>query len=318
MNEHTVAVERSRPADEVQTLRWNLESATGAGQTLAAPGDIRDRIRSSEALPPLPEITRRLLELRADPDANALMLAEAVGLDPMLSAQLLRWANSPYYAPRNPVSTVRDAIVRALGFNLSFSLALGLAALSPLKTPNTGPLGRDRIWRHGMQCATLMQALAREQPAEIRPASGLIELAGVTQNIGYLLLGHLLPEHFQLLGRFIQSNPGLALPTLERFAIGVEHTQLGGWLFEAWEMPEALQTVQRQHHNPAYSGEHQSLVLLTCLADQLLEGRGDGLGARPSEPETRTGLLERLGLGEHACEHALAALADCEEEDNDD
>lgn len=295
---------------------WNLSSAFGRCREAPHPiTDIQALIRANDDLPPLPEITRRLLHFRDDPNANATGLAEIIELDPLLAGQMLRWANSAYYGLRQPTENVRDAIVRALGFNVALALALALAALRPLETPNQGPIGRDRLWRHGLQCGVLMRELAAGLPDDRRPPPGVIQLAGLTQNIGYLLLGHLLPDSFHLLSRLIERNATLTLPALDRLALDVEHGQLGQWLFEVWDMPPALQAVVRHHHNPGYEGEHATLVLLTALADSLLHDTQRGLGAPPIEPHTRERLRERLGLDAEACALALERMRTPEDEE---
>lgn len=284
-------------------LRWNLD---GERPERAPIGDIQQRIHSSEQLPLLPEITRRLLELRDDPDASGTELALIVEQDPLLAAQLLRRANSAYYGSGTPVNSLREAIVRVLGYEAALNLALALTSLSPLLTPNQGSIGRDRVLHHGLSCAALMQQLALHSTLNLRPRPGLIQLAGLTHNIGYLLLGHLLPDAFALLARLINANPELTLPSIERFALGFDHTQLGEWLFESWEMPAALGAVVRHHHNSAYTGEHAELVALSTLADAILADTPFGLGARPSEAD-RTLLGERLGLDAEALDDALVA-----------
>jgi HD-like signal output (HDOD) protein len=294
--------------------QWNLHSAFDRGGEAQYPIiDIQALIRANDDLPPLPEITRRLLHFRDDPNASAIGLAAIVELDPLLAGQMLRWANSAYYGLRTPTESVRDAIVRALGFNNALALALALAALRPLETPNRGPIGRDRLWRHGLQCASLMRELAAALPDDRRPPPSLIQLAGLTQNIGYLLLGHLLPDSFHLLSRLIERNASLTLPALDRLALGVEHGQLGQWLFEVWDMPPALQAVVRHHHNPGYAGEHDTLVLLTALADSLLHDAQQGLGAPPSETPARKQLLARLDLDAECCVPALERMRTPEE-----
>jgi HD-like signal output (HDOD) protein len=295
--------------------QWNLSNTSGRCREAQCPiSDIRALIRANDDLPPLPEIARRLMRFRTDPNASAVGLAEIVELDPLLAGQMLRWANSAYYGLRAPTESVRDAIVRVLGFNNALALALALAALRPLATPNQGPIGRDRLWRHGLQCGSLMRELAAALPDDKRPASSMIQLAGLTQNIGYLLLGHLLPDAFRLLSHLIEHNPTLTLPSLDRLVLGIEHGQLGHWLFEVWDMPLALQAVARHHHNPGYEGEHATLVLLTALADSLLhEVQPPGLGARPIETDSREPLLARLGLDAALCTTALERMRTPEE-----
>jgi len=290
----------------VEALAWNLDVLARRPAEMLPPRDIRALISDSAALPALPQIARRLLALQQDPRADAARLAEIIELDPLLAAQMLHWANSAYYGLRREVVAVRDAIV-ALGFHHALALALGLTALAPLQTPNRGPIGRDAIWRHGMLCAALLRRLAASLPASRQPPAGLLQLAGLTHNLGYLLLGHLLTEAFHFLSRMIRQNPLLDLPVIERFALGVEHTQIGLWLFETWDMPEPLRRVVRHHHHPAYRDEHETLVLLVWLADWLLAETTWGL--EPARPAAEAAVVyNHLGLERSVCEQALAKI----------
>ncbi|WPL17732.1 HDOD domain protein [Thiorhodovibrio winogradskyi] len=293
---------------EPDLLHWNIANVDRCRLAHLPPGDIRALVRSNEELPPMPALAKQLWALRDDDNASAQSLAETIQLDPLLASQILRRANSAYHGGVRTIDSVQDAVTR-LGFNTSLDFALALAALSPLRTPNQGPIGRDRLWQHGLRCSLVMQELAKQQRGAIQLPLGLVQLSGITHNIGYFLLGHLLPEQFHFLSRLIASNPGLSLPTIDRFALGVEHTQLGEWLYDAWEMPAPLLLAVRHHHNPAYKGDHEQLVLLTGLADSLLEQSGLGLGGcHPTEDHDR--FLARLGLDPTACsdviEHALA------------
>ena len=305
--------EMSRPIDALITahpgglLGWNQAACAAPPRELTPPGDIRALIRANSDLPPLPESARRLLALRRDPDASALELARIVALDPMVAGQTLRWANSAYYGLRTPVVEVRDAIIRVLGFDRALCLALALSALNPLRTPEAGPIGRDRVWRHGLLSGRLLEALAAELPPEQRIPAGSLVLAGVLHNIGHLLLGHLLPVQHELVSLLLTQNPTLPLTSVERFAIGVDHTQLGAWLLQVWELPEPLPTLVRHHHNPAYQGGHQTLVLLLCLADALLADTPAGIGA-PMAANDLARLQGRLQLTAEQCQDALQAV----------
>lgn len=290
----------------VEALRWNLDTLSMRPSEIRPPQDIRVLIQSVDELPPLPETARDLLQLLDRPDADAQDLAEVIGQDPLVANQIVRWANSAYYALRIPVDSVKEAIARVLGYEQALSLALGLTTLAPLETPRTGPVGRDAVWRHAQACSRLMLHLQALLPEDRRASSGRLQLTGLTQNIGYLLLGHLLPAQHAFLNRIIENNRSLSLPVVENFSLGVDHTQLGYWLLETWDMPGHLQTAVRHHHNPAYEGQHQDLVLLTCLADWLTAGTPVGLGPAPHEIPLHT-LMGRLELEPEQCAHALAA-----------
>ena len=63
-----------------------------------------------ENLPPLPGSVFRILELLRDENVTTAALAKAVGYDPLLSARLLRLANSSYYSQQNDITTLQNAI----------------------------------------------------------------------------------------------------------------------------------------------------------------------------------------------------------------
>jgi HD-like signal output (HDOD) protein len=253
-------------------------------------------------------MAKRLLALLDTPDADAVKLALIIELDPLLSTQILRWANSAYYALATPLTSVREAIVRTLGYEQAASLALGLATLAPLRIPDQGVLGKNAVWRHGLWCSRLMLELRGALPAEQRPSAGAIHLTGLTQNIGYLLLSHLLPAQFHFLTRLVRRNPTLSLISSERFALGVDHTQLGHWLLEAWDMPDALRTAVRYHHSPFYDGEHQTLVRLNCLADALISRTASRLGPEASAKQIAD-CIEQLQIDPDTCWSALERIS---------
>jgi len=116
------------------------------------------------------------------------------------------------------------------------------------------------------------------------------------------LLGHFFPAEFFLLNKLVRSNPDLSIRTLEMRVVGMDHPEMGALLMRSWDMPEPVIAAIRNHHDEAYSGEHQTYVQLVLLADRLLKGHGIGDAETGELPE---GVLVSLGLTE---ERALAVL----------
>ncbi|MDF1762458.1 MAG: HDOD domain-containing protein, partial [Oleibacter sp.] len=122
---------------------------------------IHQRLEETLDLPPLPETARRIVEIRIDPDADTLQLATAVEFDPTLSAQVMSWARSPYYASRDIATDIQSAVLRVLGFDLVVNLALGLSLGRALTLPKDGPHGYTPFWQQAVVTATLCNELAR-------------------------------------------------------------------------------------------------------------------------------------------------------------
>jgi len=249
---------------------WTLNAINPQLNSFTPPLDMREVISHIRALPPLPGSAVRIINLIADPKADVDTLANIIELDPFLTVQIIRWASSSLYGYRGKITSVRDAIIRVLGFNFVLDLALGLAVLAPLKGPKEGVIGTRMFWIHALAGARLMAKLAEKLPAEIALKPQEVFLAGLMHNIGFPLLGHQFPKEFKQLENMINANPSLSIFNLESFAFGVNHAQIGAWLMNAWSMPQLITDIVYHHHNPYYRGDNYQLNLLTYLSDYLL------------------------------------------------
>lgn len=270
----------------------------------ASPQDMKRRIEEIYELPSMPDIAARILELSKDDDASIIELSNIVETDPSLSAQTLRYANSSLFGCEGKIDSIQDAIVRVLGFDMAMNMALGVSVGKSFRNPVDGPLGMNEFWRHSVACATLMQKLSKLMPAAARPKAGMVYLAGLLHNFGFLLLGHLFQPEFYLLNKMAAVNPDTPITVLEQRVLGMGrardviemgHAQMGAWLMEAWGLPDSVSITAREHHNETYSGEHKVYVNLVRMANRLLKrvGIGDDI-----DVEVSTSMYQELGLDE--------------------
>ncbi|PPD31620.1 MAG: histidine kinase [Methylomonas sp.] len=264
---------------------WTLNTINPQNNGFTPPMDMREAISGIRALPPLPGSAVRIIDLISDPKADVDKLAKIIEMDPLLTAQIIRWSTSSLYGYRGKITCVRDAIVRVLGFNFVLDLALGLAVLAPLRAPKFGVIGTRMFWTHALASTRLMKKLAQKLPDELGIKDHDVFLAALLHNVGFPLLGHQFPAEFTYLDKLINANSGISIYHLETFAFGVNHTQLGAWLMTAWSMPSMLVNVVYHHHNPYYRGDHFQLTLLTYVNDFLLGQVGIGDAANQSCPD---------------------------------
>ncbi|PKM42943.1 MAG: hypothetical protein CVV05_16520 [Gammaproteobacteria bacterium HGW-Gammaproteobacteria-1] len=255
--------------------------------------DLQQRIQNISKLPPLPDSTRRLLLLRNNSKATIADLAAIVSTDPILAAQVIRYARSAYYGYRGRVESLQDAITQVLGFDMVLHMALGLSASRALRMPADGPLGMRAFWRHSVYTAGLAQALNTLLPPATRGKPGLVYLAGLLHDIGFAVLGHLFQAEFYLLNKAVATNPRVPVSLIEKRVLGIEHTQIGSWLMGGWDMPAEVVTSALEHHNEYYSGEHAAYANLVLLADHLLKGHQPSDAAGDEPPPV---ILTALGL----------------------
>jgi len=266
---------------------------------------IKQRLEDTLDLPSLSPTVQQIIMLRSDPGAGVGDLVPVVKVDPSLSAQVMSWAASPYYAAPGDVSSIDDAVIRVLGFDLVVNMALGTGMGKVLKVPKEGPRGGTPFWLQSVYTACLAEKLCKQMPADIRPQPGLAYLAGLLHNFGYLVLAHLFAPQFSLLIRYIEANPHFPLHQVEQQVLNVTREQIGSWLLSSWALPDAVCVGIRHQNQPAYSGEHAAMAQLLYVTNRMLreEGLADGPLEAPAEE-----MYEALGLTADEARTALDKL----------
>lgn len=156
-----------------------------------------------------------------------------------------------------------------------------------MQSPADGPMGRKAVWQHAAYSAALMQSLAENLPEPIHVLPGTCYLGGLMHNVGLLSLGHHFPSDLHALDKAVVENPGIPLIDIERRLLMADHTEIGTWLMQKWEMPEEVITVVKRHHDESYRGENAVYANLVLLGDRQLQrmGKGDaGSEQLPAEP----------------------------------
>jgi len=275
------------------------------------PQRFRMRLQENIELPAIPVIAANILQLRSNVNATASDLADIVVKDPSLSAQLIKWAQSPFYGYAGKITSIECAIVKVLGFDLVLNLSLGIALNRSLKIPVDGPLGLKAYWKFSIYTAILAEALVKRMPVKKRPIIGLVYLSGLLHNFGNLLLAELFPPQYFILNRYIEVNPNICLTEIEKHVLGVTHTQIGAWLLETWGLPKEVITAVKGHHQEDYVSESAQYSNLIYMATRLLKMHNLG-DAR--DCQLSASILEALGLTLKDAQLALTEVMEQEDE----
>ena len=278
-------IERVQPqGDDEQVITQAVERFTALR--------IRQRLEDTLGLPSLAPTTQKIIMLRSDSSAGVDRLVPVVKVDPSLSAQVMSWSVSPYYAAPGSIQSIDDAIIRVLGFDLVVNLALGIAMGKTLTLPDDVPRNQTPYWLQAVYTATLAERLAKKMPLDMRPKPGLVYLTGLLHNFGYIVLAHLFPPHFSLLSRYIEANPHLRFDYIEKHLLHVTREQIGAWLMESWALPEEVYRGVRYINDPLHP-QADAFSQVVHLANRALRQAGCADG--PIEP-LDTELLAKTGL----------------------
>lgn len=216
-------------------------------------------------LPALPTVVARLIEAVDNPKVTATMLGALIEQDQVLTARILKVANSSFYSFPRQIGTVQLALV-VMGLDAIKELALGLSAQSTFRAESAHPRFQvDRFWQHSLAVASGCRLLATRF-GSTPPGEAFV--AGLLHDIGKLVLNQYLPKEFAQIQESL--NAPDALPeTVELELIGVTHGEVGSWLGERWNLPSALCSAMRDHGEPWLHRGSSFLPWLVHICDWL-------------------------------------------------
>ena len=260
------------------------------------PMNFKERVKAMHSLPPMPETASEILKLRSLPDVKVEHIVAVIEKDPLLAAQIVRYANSAFFGQAGSVKSVKDAIFRVLGVEAVLNMALALSIGTTFKMQREGPIGAAKVWQSSVYVASLMQRITMFMPWGQRLNPGTAYLVGLLHDIGLLVLGHLFPDEYQKLNQLLQDEPGAKILEAENTIFGVTHTEIGKIVMRLWNMPEELIAVTTSHHNSEFEGEHEEYIQLLVIVESLLSQHG--LARDDYEQDMPMHFLEKLHIDE--------------------
>ncbi|MEM7678166.1 MAG: HDOD domain-containing protein, partial [Myxococcota bacterium] len=166
-------------------------------------------------------------------------LEQAVSLDPALTANILKLANSPYFGVSRQINGLRQALI-LIGFEATRDLAL---ALSLLSVPRLRAVGAEHLWQHSAATAALSRALAQHLAPTMAEEAFV---AGLLHDVGKLIRCLI-----QTPNAVFEQEPSTDESLLtERQRDGFDHAELGAACLEHWNLSDATCSAIRHHHRP--------------------------------------------------------------------
>lgn len=254
---------------------------------------VRRQVERLRELPTLPAVVERLVDTLERPDADLGDAAALIETDQVLTAHILRLANTAFYGLSGKVGSVTQALT-VLGTTVTRSLLYGTAVLD-LRIDLAG------FWEHSIGTAVASGALAKhlglKHPEEL---SG----AGLLHDIGKVVLYKQAPEAFAaVLTR--SRDEGLAFRDAERALLGVDHAEIASWLLTRWRFPARLLEPIVCHHRPAQARAFPVETAVVHVANTLVRAVGYGFGGDGRIPQIAPEAWRRLGLAPDDLDHIL-------------
>jgi putative nucleotidyltransferase with HDIG domain len=218
------------------------------------------RLESELELPLLADVASRVVELCDDQDTEIHDVQRALEEDPSLASNFLRIANSPMYAARDPIVSLKQAVAR-LGLVTTRSIALAESTRGRIFSL---PGHEDRvraIWRHSVVAAAFAREIARKLRRNVEGAF----LCALLHDVGRPIV----------LQAALGAPPSLAQAPIPKemleAAMDEFHASVGGRLAKAWNLAEWTVAAVTHHHEPELAAPFEDEARVVRLADLLSE-----------------------------------------------
>ena len=219
----------------------------------------------------MPASYLRVKQVIDDPDGSLQSLADAIALDPAMSARILRIANSPLFGMNRHVDRIGRA-VSILGTQQVHDLVLAWAVRSAFLGAQPHGLNIDDFWRGSVRRALASRYLASDNGIL---DAGRLFVEGLLSNIGHLIIYCQVPE-LAAHARAAHALGRLPLYEAQRDAVGCDYAEVGAALVLAWNLPEPFYEPILKQIDPASATVQPTEAAILHVAGQVAESCGTG------------------------------------------
>ncbi|MGE0616233.1 MAG: HDOD domain-containing protein [Bacteriovoracia bacterium] len=194
-------------------------------------------------IPTLPIVAMKVNELINDPTSSSGDIAALLKKDQVLTAKILRLANSSYYAIPGGCADVQRALAY-LGFNTIAQLILGLSVFSLFQEIEGAELSMLDFWKHALGTAVCSELLAKRL-GHVRPETAFT--CGLLHDIGKLVLHEIDKKRLMaIMGATVKRECTFVEVEKEYELPG--HSYLGEVIAAKWGLPQVIRSAIRYHH----------------------------------------------------------------------
>lgn len=186
-------------------------------------------------IPRLPTVAGKILELAQDPDVEVSRVTKTIVSDPVLAARVLKLANAA--ANGAPVTALEPAIMR-LGLTKLRDLVFAESMQAKVFPARGYRSLLEPSWRLSLGAAIACEALSVVTGLEREGAF----LMGLLHDIGK-------PTLVTTILEYERKNGGKPIgEELVELVLSQLHEEIGAYVLQQWEMPEAFVVAARAHH----------------------------------------------------------------------
>ena len=198
--------------------------------------------QQQNALPTIPKVVQEVIDSFNNDNVSIDEIARKLAADQVLSAKLLRLANSSYYHSSRSVGTVDDAVLM-LGFMTVRTLVISSGLTGGFKAMPGVDL--KQFWRYSLHTAVISKWIAKK----IGGNSDFAFTVGLMHAIGQLVMHAAMPEQTLQVDKIAGPLDSRRL-SVEQTSFGYNFSDVGAELARRWRFPDNFGTVIKGFPEP--------------------------------------------------------------------
>ncbi|MEZ8824103.1 HDOD domain-containing protein [Vibrio amylolyticus] len=208
-------------------------------------------------LPRISAVLQELLDMVNQEDVDFGELSRKISIDQVLSARLLRMANSAHFGGSKTVSSVNEALLRV---GTGPVRTLVVASVLSGAFPKIETLDMDEYWTKTFEVSVISSKIAAESGMDANE----VFTAGVLHNIGELMIHTLVPDDAVKIQQMVEdgANPIAAQEQI----LDVSAPSLGAKLAKTWKFPDHMVDAIEHYHEPREAEISPKLAVLLHFA----------------------------------------------------
>ena len=221
---------------------------------------LAESILKSIHIPPCPEVVLALMEEVRQPEVDFAKLVKLISGDVSLAASMLKTANSPFFALRNKVNSVQQA-VSVLGLKNLTQIVRGSALQNAL---GGDKVSMERFWDRSNFTAVVASHMADELDDVSREDAYTF---GLFHDCGIPIMMQKFPVYKETLAAANQSAE--LVITIEDQYYATNHAIVGHMLARNWYLPDPISQAILVHHDHTiltHPGDRSTPMVCTLVS----------------------------------------------------
>jgi HD-like signal output (HDOD) protein len=292
--------------DTSRTLDNNRCPQSSGEGGLSVDNMVLDQLKRSAAIPSMPQVAIRFLEIIQEPDFEFEDVVEVFSTDPGATSDILRLANSPLFGVTRQITSLHHALI-LLGLKRVRSLVLGRYIVDSIDQKSVPNLDTSYYWRRSINTAVLAARLADVLDSQVREEAFV---CGLLADMGVVILADVLKDQYQPVVAEYRPGGPANFAQMEQEAIGLTHGQASALVLEYWKLPDMICEAVRCHPWETWKEGDSRLGRIVGASNQISKYLCENPGELDTAAAQCQNILEDLELSPNVLVQGLGDLED--------